>query len=85
MKNYFKLLQFLRDHIQRFCIAVFFIILSSLFEGLQFTLMLPVIDRIFTNQKIVAPAGSPHFVNQLANYFNSIDSHVLFYAVPLVS
>ena len=74
MKNYFKLLQFLKGHRKRFFTAIIFILLSSTFEGVQLTLILPVIDRIFTNKKIVVPNQVPHFINQIVNYFNAVDT-----------
>lgn len=83
MKNYFKLLRFLKGHLQRFSLAIFFIFLTSIFEGVQLTLMLPVIDRIFTNKKIVLPNKVPAFITRLVDYFNAVDSHVLFWMIPL--
>ncbi len=83
IRNYLKLLQFLKGHLKRFFTAISFILLSSLFEGVQLTLMLPVIDRIFTNKKIVVPNKVPHFITRLVDYLNSVDVHTLFIAVPL--
>jgi subfamily B ATP-binding cassette protein MsbA len=83
MKNYFKLLQFLKGHFRRFATAISFILASSLFEGVQLTLMLPVIDRIFTNKKIVVPNQVPPFISRFVDYLNSVDTHALFIAVPL--
>jgi len=83
MTNYFKLLRFLKGHIRRFVTAISFILASSLFEGVQLTLMLPVIDRIFTNKKIVVPNQVPAFVSRFVDYLNSVDTHTLFIAVPL--
>ncbi|MBF0489093.1 MAG: ABC transporter ATP-binding protein [Candidatus Omnitrophica bacterium] len=83
MKNYFKLLRFLKGHFRRFATAIAFILGSSMFEGVQLTLMLPVIDRIFTNKKIVVPNQVPHFISRFVDYLNSIDAHTLFIAVPL--
>ena len=52
MKNYLKLLEFLKGHEGRFGVAIVFIILSSLFEGVQLSFILPVVDRIFENKPI---------------------------------
>ncbi|MBI3602134.1 MAG: ABC transporter ATP-binding protein [Candidatus Omnitrophica bacterium] len=83
MKNYLKLLQFLKGHIKRFIWAISFILLSSVFEGVQLTLMLPVIDRIFTNKKIIIPNQVPELVTNIVNYLNSVDNHTLFWIIPL--
>jgi ATP-binding cassette, subfamily B, bacterial MsbA len=83
MKNYLKLLSFLSGHRKRFSLAVVFILLSSVFEGVQLSFMLPVIDRIFTNKKIILPNQAPAFLTDLVNRLNSIDVHNLFWMVPL--
>jgi len=82
MKNYFKMLKFLRGHQGRFGIAIVFIILSSLFEGVQLSFILPVIDRIFTNKPIVIPNKVPLFLTHIVNKLNSTDVHTLFWMVP---
>ena len=83
MKSYIKLLRFLKGHVDRFVTAVVFVILSSVFEGVQLTLMLPVVDRIFTNKQIVLPNKVPVFLTNLVNYLNTVDNHKLFWMVPL--
>ncbi|MEI7998256.1 MAG: ABC transporter ATP-binding protein [Candidatus Omnitrophota bacterium] len=57
--------------------------LSSVFEGVQLTLMLPVIDRIFTNKKIILPNKVPAVIVSIVDYLNSVDNHKLFIIVPL--
>ena len=83
MKNYLRLLSFLKSHRKRFTAAIVLILLSSVFEGVQLSFMLPVIDRIFTNKKIVLPNKVPAFLNNLVNTLNSIDVHTLFWVIPL--
>ncbi len=83
MKNYFKLLSFVRGYKRRFSFALFFILLSSLFEGVQLSFMLPVIDRIFTNKKIILPNKVPAFFNNAVNWLNNADPMTLFKLIPL--
>ncbi len=83
MKNYLRMLSFLKGHQKRFSLALFFILFSSLFEGIQLTFMLPVIDRIFTNKKIIIPNEVPQFLTDLVNYLNNVDVHTLFWVIPL--
>ncbi|HLD88382.1 MAG TPA: ABC transporter ATP-binding protein [Candidatus Omnitrophota bacterium] len=82
--NYFKLLAFLKGHRRRFSWAILLILVSSLFEGVQLSFMLPVIDRIFTNKKIILPNQVPLFIQNMVEGLNNIDVHVLFWAVPLI-
>ena len=83
MKNYLKMLEFLKGHLGRFGVAIVFIILSSLFEGVQLSFILPVIDRIFTNKPIIIPNKVPVFLTNIVNKLNSMDVHTLFWMVPL--
>ena len=83
MRNYLKLLEFLKGHQGRFGLAIVFIIFSSMFEGVQLSFILPVIDRIFTNKPIIIPNKVPAFLVDLVNKLNSTDIHTLFWVVPL--
>lgn len=83
MKNYLKMLEFLKGHHKRFGIAIIFIVLSSMFEGVQLSFILPVIDRIFTNKPIIIPNKVPAFLSHLVNKLNSMDVHTLFWMIPL--
>src|ERR1019366_2810846 len=84
MKNYLKMLEFLKGHEKVFGVAIIFIILSSLFEGVQLSFILPVVDRIFENKPIVVPNKVPDFITHLVNKLNSIDPHTLFTVTPWV-
>jgi len=64
-------------------VAIIFIILSSLFEGVQLSFILPVIDRIFTNKPIIIPNKVPVFLSNIVNKLNTTDNHTLFWAIPL--
>ena len=84
MKNYLKLLLFLKGHYRQFSFAVFLVFLSSVFEGVQITMMLPVIDRIFTNSTIKAPNELPPFLANIVDQLNRMDPHQLFLMLPVV-
>ncbi|NTV30117.1 MAG: hypothetical protein HGA80_08570, partial [Candidatus Omnitrophica bacterium] len=60
-------------------------VLSTFFEGGQFSAIVPIVDRIFTNKAIVLPTGMPQWVIDLAVRFNAIDRQVLFYGILLVT
>jgi subfamily B ATP-binding cassette protein MsbA len=84
MKNYLKMLKFLKGHQGRFGVAIIFIIFSSLFEGVQLSFILPVVDRIFENKPIVIPNKIPAVLAHLVNKLNTMDAHTLFRMTPLV-
>jgi ATP-binding cassette, subfamily B, bacterial MsbA len=78
------MLEFLKGHQKRFGLAIIFIILSSLFEGVQLSFILPVVDRIFTNKKIILHSHLvPAFINNLIDYLNKTDVYTLFWMTPL--
>ncbi len=54
---------------------------STLFEGVQFGAIVPLADRIFTNKLIVLPAGMPPYVAEWAARLNSIDRNQIFYGI----
>ena len=83
MKNYFKMLRFLKGHEGRFGWAIVFIILSSLFEGVQLSFILPVVDRIFENKPIIIPNKVPVFLAHLIDKLNHMDVHTLFWMTPV--
>jgi len=84
MKDYIKLLSFLKQHKKIFILAVFFMFFSSLFEGVQLSLMVPMTDRIFTNKKIVVPNEVPEFAANLIDKVNATDPQTLYWLFPLI-
>lgn len=74
MKDYLKLLRFLRGHGGLFAAAFVLMLLSALFEGVQFSMMVPLVDRIFTKQPITLPNPDlvPGFIVNLVETLNSI-------------
>lgn len=83
MSDYLKLLRFLKGHKREFSIAVFFMLISSVFEGFQFSLMVPLADRILTNKTIVLPNKVPAFFQNIVDTFNNMDVQTLFWVLPL--
>ncbi|MDP2652636.1 MAG: ABC transporter ATP-binding protein [Candidatus Omnitrophota bacterium] len=85
MKNYLKLLRFLKGHKLIFSGAVLAMLVSSVFEGIQLSLLVPLTDRIFTQKPIVLPSGKmPSFVVDMVNYLNSMDPDTMFALTPIV-
>lgn len=58
-------------------------VVSTFFEGGQFSAIVPMVDRIFTNKAIVLPQGMPHWVSDLAAKFNTMDRQTLFYGIVI--
>ncbi len=82
MKEYLKLLKFLKGHQKIFSLAIVFMFIASIFEGVQLSLLVPMTDRIFTNKKIVIPNQVPPFIAHIVDQLNTIDQHRLFWLFP---
>jgi len=82
MKNYLKLLSFLKDHRKLFSIAVVTMFISSFFEGFQLSLLVPMTDRIFNNKKIVVPNELPAFIEKIIENLNAMDPTTMFWIFP---
>lgn len=73
MKNYLKLLQFLKGHRKLFFIAVSIMFVASFFEAFQMSMLVPMVDIIFTGKEIVIPNRMPNFVADFIRYLNEMD------------
>ncbi len=85
MRNYLKLLGFLKGHKRLFFWAIFANFFASLFEGLQWTMLVPVIDPIFTHKPIKIPNKVPPFIADMVDKINQTNPDSLFYYVILGS
>jgi len=77
MKNYLKLLFFLRHHKRLFFASISFMFFASFFEVFQLSMLVPLVDRIFNNKKIIIPNKLPSFLANMVDRLNSIDPEPL--------
>lgn len=77
MKEYLKLLRFIRPYKGLFGLASICMIFSSIFEGVQLGMIIPFVDRVFTNKKIIIPAKVPAFVSNFVDKINNIPPNTL--------
>ena len=82
MKNYIKLLSFLKGHRKLFSAAVLTMFVASFFEGFSLSLLVPMTDRIFNNKQIVIPNKLPGFVESFIDKLNTTDPMTLFWIFP---
>ncbi len=82
MKNYLKLLGFLKEQKRLFAVAVVALFFSSLFEGVQYTLFVPLTDRIFNKKQIVFPNQVPNFVRHVVDKLNTMEPATLLALLP---
>src|SRR3989338_1036914 len=77
MKNYFKLLKFLKGQRKVFVWAVIFMAISTLLEGIQLSMLVPMTDIIFNKKKIVFPGNLPSPVSQFVDQLNAMSPEVM--------
>ena len=53
VKNYLKLLRFLKGHKKLFVIAVFLMLIASFFEVFNMSLLVPLFDIVFIQKEII--------------------------------
>lgn len=83
MRNYLKLLSFLKDHKHLFSLALMAMFVASLFEGVQLSVLVPLTDRIFNKRDIIVPNKLPDFLSDIVNHLNAADPETLFKMLPI--
>ncbi len=77
MRDYLKLLRFIRPYLGLFSIATVCMVFSAIFDGVSLAMMVPLADKVLTNKKIIIPAQLPDFLSDFINKINNIPSEVL--------
>jgi len=72
MKEYLKLLKFVRPFVWHLVLATFCMILSTVFSGVELGMIVPLSDRVMTDKDIVIPSQVPDFVASFITYLNSL-------------
>ena len=77
MRNYFKLLRFLKGHIPILIGASACMLVSAVFEGVQLSLIVPMTDKILGKGKITMPHQVPDFVSRIIDKINATPAMTL--------
>ncbi|MDD5237896.1 MAG: ABC transporter ATP-binding protein [Candidatus Omnitrophica bacterium] len=71
MRDYLKLLKFIRPYLGNFFIATVCMAFSAIFDGVQLAMIVPLSDKILTNKKIIIPAKLPAFLSGFVDKINN--------------
>lgn len=85
IREYVKLLAFLKGHVGLLLAAIFCMGLSTIFEGVSLSMFVPITDRIFTNNKIIPPLKLPAFLDSIVNKLNNTAPMVLLKGVVITA
>ncbi|MBM3255331.1 MAG: ABC transporter ATP-binding protein [Candidatus Omnitrophica bacterium] len=77
MRDYLKLLKFVKPYWGRFSLATVFMALSAVFDGVSLTMMVPLADKVLTNKKIIIPAKLPLFLSDFVDKINNTPATTL--------
>ncbi|MFA5157294.1 MAG: ABC transporter ATP-binding protein [Candidatus Omnitrophota bacterium] len=77
MRDYIRLLKFVKPYKALFALSMVFMFFSALFSGVSLAMILPLVDKIFTNKQIVLPAKMPAPVAGLVDRINNTDPQTL--------
>jgi ATP-binding cassette, subfamily B, bacterial MsbA len=77
LKDYLKLLKFIKPYAGKFAIANVCMGFSAIFDGVSLAMMVPLADKVLTNKKIIIPAKLPPFLSSFLDKINSFTPEVL--------
>jgi len=77
MRDYFKLLRFIRPYLGLFSIATVCMVFSAIFDGVSLAMIVPLADKVLTNKKIIIPVKLPDFLSRFIDKINNIPAEVL--------
>jgi subfamily B ATP-binding cassette protein MsbA len=85
MKDYLKLLQFVRPYKWLFFAATICMGFSAVFDGVSLAMMVPLADKVLTNKKIIIPSKLPDFLAGFVDKINNTPPETLLnYMVVIV-
>lgn len=83
MKDYFKLLKFLKGHVSVLVWATVCMLVSAVFDGFQLSLIIPMADKILGKGEIKLPGQMPSWLSNFVNEVNAIPSDRLLVIVAV--
>ncbi len=72
MRDYLRLLRFVRGYVWLFFLATACMGVSTVFEGVSLGMIVPLADRVLTNKDIIIPGSLPPFIAELIAWLNSL-------------
>ncbi len=77
MRDYLKLLRFIKPYLGMFSLATVCMVFSAIFDGVSLAMMVPLADKVLTNKQIIIPAKLPPHLAAFVDKVNSIPPLVL--------
>ncbi|MCX5709869.1 MAG: ABC transporter ATP-binding protein [Candidatus Omnitrophica bacterium] len=77
MKDYLKLLKFMRPYLGLLSLATVCMGFSAIFDGVSLAMLVPLTDKVLTNRKIIIPTKLPEFLANFVDKINNTDPATL--------
>ncbi|MBL7081028.1 MAG: ABC transporter ATP-binding protein [Candidatus Omnitrophica bacterium] len=74
MREYLRLLKFIRPHTKLFIYAFIAMVFCCLFDGASLSMIVPLADKVLTNKQIIIPTKLPPFLENFVSLVNSTPS-----------
>ncbi|UCB57315.1 MAG: ATP-binding cassette domain-containing protein [Candidatus Omnitrophota bacterium] len=72
MRDFFRLLRFIKPHLGLFVLATVCMLVSAVFDGIQIAPAIPMIDNVFTGQGITISRSLPDFLTRIIATINAL-------------
>ena len=77
MRDYLKLLRFVRPYLAKFFVATVYMGFSAIFDGISLAMIVPLADKVLTNKKIIMPTKLPLFLASFVDKINNASPETL--------
>ncbi len=72
MKDFFKLLRYIKPYGGLFTLATVTMAFSALFDGVSLAMIVPMADKVLTNKQIIIPGKLPPFLGTIVDRINNV-------------
>lgn len=77
MRDYLRLLKFIKPYLGLFSVAGICMFFSALFDGVSLAMIVPLADKVLTNTKIIIPTKLPLFLSRFVDNINKTPPYTL--------
>lgn len=77
MREYLRLLRFVRPYLGLFTLAGICMFFSAIFDGVSLAMIVPLADKVLSNRKIIIPTKLPAFLADFVDKLNNTQPIVL--------
>lgn len=77
MRDYLRLMRFMKPYWSLFLLASIFMAFSALFDGVSLAMIVPLADKVLSNKQIIIPTKLPPFLSNFVDFLNNIQPAVL--------